>query len=147
MDLIANILNRLEIDQTIFIQFGIAVFLYVVLDRIFFRKVLYVLELTYAKTEGLREKADEKMAYADDLALGYKEKLDKVYVEAQEKYNIEAKEIIDTNHKEIAKFQIELEEEEEEKRKAYQNKLLKARDDIFDKAESLSNDFVNKLAQ
>ena len=84
MDLILSIFKRLELDITIVYQFVITILLFVILNQVFFKKLLEVLKLRESKTEGLENEANSKIKKADEMAQQYKEKVDEAFSVAQE---------------------------------------------------------------
>jgi F0F1-type ATP synthase membrane subunit b/b' len=147
MDLVLSIFQRLDIDKTIFAQFAITVALFFLLDRILFRKILFVLKYREGKTTLLEEQANKKIAKADELAASYKDKLDLAFNEAQENLKKRKAEIARANRLELDRAVGEIVEDTEIKRKNFASEIKGKRESVLSASDELSNDLVNKLVQ
>jgi F-type H+-transporting ATPase subunit b len=146
MQIIQGLFDRLEIDLGFLgAQFVIIVILYFILDFLFFKKLLFVLEHRENKTTKLEEEARKKLDEANVLAKEYKEKMDQVsadsYKELQKK-----KQRIEENEKEnLKKTEIQINQDVEKVRKQIEKEILEKRNDVFQNQEELSATFVEKL--
>ncbi|MFZ8999880.1 MAG: hypothetical protein ACO20H_01150 [Bacteriovoracaceae bacterium] len=147
MDLILSIFKRLELDITIVYQFVITILLFVILNQVFFKKLLEVLKLRESKTEGLENEANSKIKKADEMAQQYKEKVDEAFSVAQEGLKNKKKVIKDKLQKEVAVFTLQKNNEAEEQMVSFKQGFESKKDSIVLKADELSNDLVNKLVQ
>lgn len=147
MDLVLSIFQRLDIDKTIFAQFAITVALFFLLDRLLFRKVLFVLKYREGKTTLLEEEANKKIAKAEELAASYKDKIDSAFNDAQENLNKRKAEITRVSKTELDKVISKINEENEEQRKIFASEIKEKRDDVLSTSDSLAKDLVTKLVQ
>src|SRR5574343_279745 len=117
MDMILNVLQRLQIDSTIIPTFFIVILFYLLINFIFFKPLLSVIVTREQKTTKLEEEANAKSATANQMMNEYKQKLENAYIEAQkviktkksevikaerEKYLAAEKQIIEKNEQEIS---------------------------------------------
>ncbi len=147
MDLILNIFKRLELDATIFYQFATTMIIFVVLNQVFFKKLLEVLKTREGNTQGLDNEANEKIKKADQMAQQYKAKIDEAFSESQEQLKNKKKNVQDSHTKEVAAFTKQKNNEAEEEFESFKKSFEGKRDSIVLKADELSKDLVNKLVQ
>ena len=93
MEIIESLFERLQIDLTIVTtQFVIICILYFILDFLFFKKLLFVLQHRENKTTKLEEEANKKLDEAEVLANEYNGKIEKinseVYKDTQSKKHL-----------------------------------------------------------
>ena len=119
MDLILGVFQKLDIDQTVYAQFIIFFFLFIILKAVFFNKLQFVLELRESKTTKLEENANKKFSEADNLSSKYKTEINKVYLGAQEKFNCKKLDIKRVEKEAISKKEKELHELGEQKKKEF----------------------------
>lgn len=145
MDLILSVFKKLNVDQTVFIQFGILVVLFFLLKVIFFNKLQFVLELRESKTTKLEDNANKTFSQAESLSQKYKEQIDKAYVEAQEKYNKRKNEILDREKQNIKTAENQINQEVEKERAAFVAELDSKKKEVLDNADSLAKNLVDKF--
>ncbi len=145
MDLILSVFKKLNVDQTVFIQFGILVVLFFLLKVIFFNKLQFVLELRESKTTKLEDNANKTFSQAESLSQKYKEQIDKAYVEAQDKYNKRKNEILDREKQNIKTAENQINQEVEKERAAFVAELDSKKKEVLDNADSLAKNLVDKF--
>ena len=146
MKIIEGLFERLQIDLTIVAtQFLIICILYFILDFLFFKKLLFVLQHRENKTTKLEEEANKKLDEAEILANEYNGKIEKinseVYKDTQsKKYLIEEKE-----KENLKKAELQINSEIEKQRKQIEDEISEKRKDVFQNQKQLSETFVEKL--
>ena len=146
MEIIESLFERLQIDLTIVAtQFVIICVLYFILDFLFFKKLLFVLQHRENKTTKLEEEANKKLDEAEILANEYNGKIEKinseVYKDTQsKKYLIEEKE-----KENLKKAELQINSEIEKQRKQIEDEISEKRKDVFQNQKQLSETFVEKL--
>lgn len=145
MDLVLSVFKKLNVDQTVFIQFAILVVLFFLLKVIFFNKLQFVLELRESKTTKLEDNANKTFSEAESLSQKYKEKIDKAYVEAQEKYNKRKTEILDREKQNIKTAENQINQVVEQERAQFVAELDSKRKEVLNNADSLAKNLVDKF--
>ncbi len=146
MKIIEGLFERLQIDLTIVAtQFLIICILYFILDFLFFKKLLFVLQHRENKTTKLEEEANKKLDEAAILANEYNGKIEKinseVYKDTQSK-----KHLIEEKEKEnLKKAELQINSEIEKQRKQIENEISEKRKNVFQNQKQLSETFVEKL--
>ena len=146
MKIIEGLFERLQIDLTIVAtQFVIICILYFILDFLFFKKLLFVLQHRENKTTKLEEEANKKLDEAEILANEYNGKIEKinseVYKDTQSK-----KHLIEEKEKEnLKKAELQINSEIEKQRKQIEDEISEKRKDVFQNQKQLSETFVEKL--
>ncbi|MEE2743771.1 MAG: hypothetical protein VYD54_07665 [Bdellovibrionota bacterium] len=146
MEIIESLFERLQIDLTIVTtQFVIICILYFILDFLFFKKLLFVLQHRENKTTKLEEEANKKLDEAEVLANEYNGKIEKinseVYKDTQSK-----KHLIEEKEKEnLKKAEVQINSEIEKQRKQIEDEISEKRKDVFQNQKQLSETFVEKL--
>jgi F-type H+-transporting ATPase subunit b len=145
MDLVLSVFKKLNVDQTVFIQFAILVVLFFLLKVIFFNKLQFVLELRESKTTKLEDNANKTFSEAESLSQKYKEEIDKTYVEAQEKYNKRKTEILDREKQNIKIAENQINQEVEQDRAQFVAELDSKKKEVLNNADSLAKNLVDKF--
>jgi len=145
MDLVLSVFKKLNVDQTVFIQFAILVVLFFLLKVIFFNKLQFVLELRESKTTKLEDNANKTFSEAESLSQKYKDEIDKAYVEAQEKYNKRKLEILDREKQNIKTAENQISQEVDQERTKFVAELDSKRKEVLDNADSLAKNLVDKF--
>lgn len=146
MKIIEGLFQRLHIDLTVVAtQFVIICLLYFILDFLFFKKLLFVLQHREDKTTKLEEAAIKKLNEAEILASEYNGKIEEinseVYKDIQSK-----KHLIEEKEKEnLKKAEMQINSEIEKQRKQIMNEISEKREDVFQNQKQLSESFVEKL--
>ncbi|MDC0253868.1 hypothetical protein OAK75_03155 [Bacteriovoracales bacterium] len=146
MKIIESLFERLQIDLTIVAtQFVIICILYFILDFLFFKKLLFVLQHRENKTTKLEEEANKKLDEAEVLANEYNGKIEsinsEVYKDTQSK-----KHLIEEKEKEsLKKAEVQINSEIEKQRKQIEDEISEKRKDVFQNQKQLSETFVEKL--
>ena len=147
MDLILSVFEKLNIDQTAFIQFGVMVMLYFPLKTILFNKLQFVLELRESKTTKMEENANKKFVQANQLSEKYRAELDKAYNEAQGKYHGEKQEIVEREKRKIKEKEADLNQNFEKRKNEFVQELEQKKTEVLASADELAGDLVNKIVQ
>ena len=147
MELILDVFKKLNVDQTVFIQFAILVVIFFLLKSLFFSKLQFVLELRESKTTKLEENANKKFSEAENLSVKYKKEIDNVYLSAQEKFHEKKTEILKSEKETIKRKEGELDQLAEEKRKLFTEEIESKSVDILKNADELATSLVNKIVQ
>jgi F-type H+-transporting ATPase subunit b len=145
MDLVLSVFKKLNVDETVFIQFAILVALFFFLKMIFFNKLQFVLELRESKTTKLEDNANKTFSEAESLSLKYKEKIDKAYVEAQGKYNKRKTEILEREKQNIKNAENQINQELEQERTQFVAELDSKKKEVLNNADSLAKNLVDKF--
>lgn len=145
MDLVLSVFKKLNVDQTVFIQFAILVVLFFLLKVIFFNKLQFVLELRESKTTKLEDNANKTFSEAESLSKKYKDKIDKAYVEAQEKYNKRKSEILEREKQNIKTAENQIGQEVDQERAKFVAELDSKRKEVLGNADSLAKNLVDKF--
>lgn len=146
MEIIQGLFERLDIDPKILAaQFVIIVVLYFILDFLFFKKLLFVLQHRENKTTKLEEGARKKLDEANVLAKEYKEKVDQVSAETYKELQSKRQRIEENEKENLKKTEILINQEVEKQRKQIEQEILEKRNDVFQNQEKLSETFVEKL--
>lgn len=145
MDLVLSVFKKLNVDQTVFIQFAILVVLFFLLKVIFFNKLQFVLELRESKTTKLEDNANKTFSEAEGLSQKYKDEIDKAYVEAQEKYNKRKSEILDREKQNIKTAENQINLDVEKERAQFVAELDSKKKEVLNNADSLAKNLVDKF--
>lgn len=147
MKLVLNILERLQIDETIFVQFAIIVVLFLLLDSLLFKKVLFVLKYREKKTVGLEGEANRKMAEAEELSNKYKEKVNHAFNSSLESLK-KKKSILSNEYKAtLDKAQDEILEKADGEIKSFTKEISDKKASILSSSSELSKNLLDKLSQ
>ena len=147
MELILGVFQKLNIDETVFTQFIVFFFLFIILKAVFFNKLQFVIELRESKTTKLEENANKKFSDAENLSEKYKVEIDKVYHGTQEKFNIKKNEILKIEKENVTKKQSELAEFSEKKIKEFTSEIEARSIEILKQSESLASNLVDKIVK
>ena len=145
MELILGVFKKLNIDETVFYQFIVFFFLFIILKAVFFNKLQFVLELRESKTTKLEENANKKFSEAVNLSEKYQTEIDKVYFGTQETFNLKKNEILKAEKDSITKKQSELTELSDQKRKEFTTEIETRSVDILKQSETLATSLVDKI--
>ena len=147
MDTVLTIFRSLGVDQTVFIQFGIFMVLFLALKSIFFNRLQSVLELREGKTTKLESEANKKLNEAQELEKKYKTLIDKAYSEAQEQFNRQKNEAIREQTMTFKEVESEVNSKLESERKDFEKQLEKKKSEVMMNADGLAKSLVEKLTQ
>lgn len=145
MDLILSVFQKLHVDHTVFVQFGILIILFLVLKVIFFNKLQFVLELRESKTTKLEDNANKTFTEAETLSKKYKDEVDKAYVQAQEKYNKRKTEILERERDAVKSAESEINKDVEVERAKNVAELDSKKKEVLDNADGLAKNLVEKF--
>jgi F-type H+-transporting ATPase subunit b len=145
MELILGVFQKLHIDQTVFYQFIVFFFLFIILKTVFFNKLQFVLELRESKTTKLEENANKKFNEAQILSNKYNSEIDKVYLGAQEKFNAQKAEIQSIEKKIISKKHAELQALGDKKKIEFTVEIEKRSTEILRESTTLASSLVDKI--
>lgn len=145
MELVLSVFEKLSVDKTVFIQFGILVVLFMFLKMIFFDKLQFVLELRETKTTKLEDNANKTFSQAETLSKKYKDEVDKAYGEAQEKYNKRKAEILERERRAVKAAESEINKELELERAKFVVELDSKKKTVLESADNLAKNLVEKF--
>lgn len=145
MELVLSVFEKLSVDKTVFIQFGILIVLFMFLKMILFDKLQFVLELRETKTTKLEDNANKTFSEAETLSKKYKNEVDKAYVEAQEKYNKRKAEILERERHAVKAAESEINKELEHERARFVVELDSKKKTVLESADNLAKNLVEKF--
>ena len=147
MEQVLNILAKLGIDQTVFIQFGLFFVLYFVLKNLLFSKLQYVLDLRKEKTEVLDHHANIKLAEAGKMMNEYDARIEATNHDAHRIFSSDKTETLKREYDIIQKKVEETEKKIEEGIKEFAKDLKIRKREIMENADELSNILVDKMSK
>jgi F0F1-type ATP synthase membrane subunit b/b' len=145
MDMILNVLQRLNIDSTIIPTFFIVVLFYLLINFIFFKPLLSVIVTREQKTTKLEEEANAKAATANQMMNEYKQKLENAYVDIQRIQKTKKSELLKVQKEKFVTIEKEINLKTEEEISNILKDLATKREQILGKSEELSKLLVEKL--
>ena len=126
-------------------QFLVAVIIFLLCMRMFFSKLLWVLQERESKTTLLAKEADQIVARADQMTKSYKEKVEEVYGQAQKKAQDEKEKII---HREVQKYREEagqINQSSEREREKVVASIRSQRALVLQEADDLADSLVDRF--
>jgi F0F1-type ATP synthase membrane subunit b/b' len=145
MDMILNVLQRLQIDSTIIPTFFIVILFYLLINFIFFKPLLSVIVTREQKTTKLEEEANAKSATANQMMNEYKQKLENAYIEAQKVQKTKKSEVIKAEREKYLAAEKQIIEKNEQEISSIFKDLSVKRQEVLGRSEELSKLFVEKL--
>lgn len=145
MDMILNVLQRLQIDSTIIPTFIIVVLFFLLINFIFFKPLLAVIVARETKTTKLEEEANAKAASANQMMNEYKQKLENAYIEVQKVQKVKKSELVQVQKERFLTVEKEINSKNEEEISNILKDLATKREQILGKSEELSKLLVEKL--
>ena len=145
MDMILNVLQRLQIDSTIIPTFFIVVLFYLLINFIFFKPLLSVIVTREKKTTKLEEEANAKAATANQMMNEYKQKLENAYMDIQKVQKTKKSELLKVQKEKFVITEKEINSKNEEEISNILKDLATKREQILGKSEELSKLLVEKL--
>ena len=145
MDMILNVLQRLQIDSTIIPTFFIVVLFYLLINFIFFKPLLSVIVTREKKTTKLEEEANAKAATANQMMNEYKQKLENDYMDIQKVQKTKKSELLKVQKEKFVITEKEINSKNEEEISNILKDLATKREQILGKSEELSKLLVEKL--
>ena len=145
MDMILNVLQRLQIDSTIIPTFFIVVLFYLLINFIFFKPLLSVIVTREKKTTKLEEEANAKAATANQMMNEYKQKLENAYMDIQKIQKTKKSELLKVQKEKFVITEKEINSKNEEEISNILKDLATKREQILGKSEELSKLLVEKL--
>ncbi len=145
MDQLLQIFTQLGVDQSIFYQFGVFIFIFFILKIILFDELLFVVETREARTTKLESLAKVKFDKADKLAAQYSEKIESFNEEAQNNLNQNKEKIEKEKASKIKMEETRLIENFEEKKSQLITEMTAQKEIVMKDATELSENLVQKL--
>ena len=145
MDMILNVLQRLQIDSTIIPTFFIVVLFYLLINFIFFKPLLSVIVTREKKTTKLEEEANAKAATANQMMNEYKQKLENAYMDIQKVQKTKKSELLKVQKEKFVITEKEINSKNEQEISNILKDLATKREQILGKSEELSKLLVEKL--
>lgn len=145
MDMILNVLQRLQIDSTIIPTFFIVVLFYLLINFIFFKPLLSVIVTREKKTTKLEEEANAKAATANQMMNEYKQKLENAYMDIQKVQKTKKSELLKVEKEKFVITEKEINSKNEQEISNILKDLATKREQILGKSEELSKLLVEKL--
>lgn len=145
MDMILNVLQRLQIDSTIIPTFFIVILFFLLINFVFFKPLLSVIVTREEKTTKLEEEANAKAATANQMMNEYKQKLENAYMEAQKVQKTQKSEVLKAEREKYLAFEKQINEKNEQEISSILKDLSAKRQEVLGKTEELSKIFVEKL--
>ncbi len=146
MDILLNVLEALGVDKTIFAQFGIFVFVFIVLKKLLFETVLDVLREREEKTVITEKNSDELMNEVAKLEQQYNATVAEIYQKYQNKFSEDKKEIMQEEDKRFKMHEKEILEKEEIELEKINTELEQLRNEVFAHKDSLKQELMSKLS-
>jgi len=145
MELILNVLGRLNIDKTIIPTFFIVIVFYLVLNNLFFKKLLQVLVTREGKTTKLENEANVKANEAEQLKNDYKLRMNEAYASSQEDLKMKKSKEMQAKKDEYLKAEDNINQDADNKLAEEMKVLDKQRAEVMASADKLSNVLIDKL--
>ncbi len=140
-----EVFKKLGIDSTVIFQFIIFIVTFLILNALFFSKLLFVLQQREGKTTKLDGQADDKFAEAEKMSAKYKLELQDSNIKGQEIFSKNKNETIDRERARFKKTEAEVNDEVNNKRKEIEAEFLVKKESLLKNADSLANDLSAKL--
>lgn len=145
MELIFDVFDKLNIDQTFFVQFVLVVFFFFTLKSLLFSKLQFVIELREGKTTKMEDEANKKFAKAEELSKKFTQETEEAYSEAHQYFSSQKKEITTREWLRFKKAEESLEKEASEEKQKYIMALEAQRDQVLGQSDQLAEDLVQKI--
>ena len=123
LEIFQNIFTRLNIDKTVFIQFGIVVGFYLILKGFFFDKLLFVISEREKKTVKMKDEAIRKISEAELLETQYNQKMSEIQIKNFSEFQKRKFEVIAQEKDALSKFEESIMEKSELIRKELIEKI------------------------
>ncbi len=142
-----EVLSQLGVDISFFHQFVIVIVVFIILDRLLWRKVLKIYYIRHDLTETKNQKINEKKVEYKILQDTYEKKLKELHDRAHGKYNRESKNIQKRERERLSMLEIKYEklysQGNADLKKKYDNILLEERKNIEKNSEELIKRFYH----
>ena len=145
MDQILQIFAQLGVDQSIFFQFAIFIFIFFALKVLFLDKLLFVLETREQKTSKLEAAAKAKFERADKLAQEHRAKIASFHQEAQKNFNDNKQKMEREKSLKIKQAEKESAKEFAEAKTKLIGEVAAQRKKVMNSGKDLSQTLVDKL--
>jgi F0F1-type ATP synthase membrane subunit b/b' len=145
MDMILNVLGRLNIDSTIIPTFFIVIIFFLLINFIFFKPLLSVIMAREEKTTKLEDEANAKSNTANQMQNEYKQKLDNAYVETQKVLKAKKSEVLKSQRQKYLEAEKEINSKNENEISAMLKDLSGKGEAVISKSGELSKLLVEKL--
>lgn len=140
-----EVFKKLGIDSTVIFQLIIFTVAFLILNALFFSKLLFVLEQREGKTTKLDHKANDKLAEADKMSSEYKDELQGSNVKGQEIFSKRKNEVLDRERGRFKEIQVEVNEDVNNKRKEVEAEFFVKKESLLKSADSLAAELSTKL--
>ena len=145
MDIILNILEQLNIDQSIFQQLAIVFALYLIAKFTLFNKLQEVIELRIEKTKKTEDSAQNLIQKYEVLKEEYESKVEETYKEVQTVKADEKKKIDKTLSQVYKKKEEEVSAYINEEKSKIEKDVNEQKGSVLSNADKFSNDLINKI--
>jgi len=145
MDLILNVLGRLNIDSTIIPTFFIVIVFYLLINFVFFKPLLSVIMAREEKTTKLEDEANAKSNTANQMMNEYKQKLENAYMETQKVLKAKKSEVLKSQRQKYLEAEKEINVKNDNEISAMLKDLSGKGEAVISKSGELSKLLVEKL--
>lgn len=147
MEMLLGILDRLEINSSVFTQTIVVFVLFFIAKYLFYGKLQDILETRAAKTTGLESQADKQFERVEALKEEYENKISGARLKAQKEFNQAKKEISEKLDKKLADRSEIIEKRIEEARVKIAGEVQAQKEELLGESENLAGELVNKILQ
>jgi F0F1-type ATP synthase membrane subunit b/b' len=145
MDMILNVLGRLNIDSTIIPTFFIVIIFFLLINFIFFKPLLSVIMAREEKTTKLEDEANAKSNSANQMMNEYKQKLENAYMETQKVLKGKKSEVLKAQRQKYLEAEKEINLKNDNEISAMLKDLSGKGEAVISKSGELSKLLVEKL--
>jgi F0F1-type ATP synthase membrane subunit b/b' len=145
MDMILNVLGRLNIDSTIIPTFFIVIIFFLLINFIFFKPLLSVIMAREEKTTKLEDEANAKSNTANQMMNEYKQKLENAYMETQKVLKLRKSEVLKLQRQKYLEAEKEINVKNDNEISAMLKDLSGKGEAVISKSGELSKLLVEKL--
>ncbi|MFI5391204.1 MAG: hypothetical protein ACHQYQ_07575 [Bacteriovoracales bacterium] len=145
MDMILNVLGRLNIDSTIIPTFFIVIIFFLLINFIFFKPLLSVIMAREEKTTKLEDEANAKSNSANQMMNEYKQKLENAYTDTQKVLKAKKSEVLKAQRQKYLEAEKEINLKNDNEISAMLKDLSGKGEAVISKSGELSKLLVEKL--
>ena len=145
MDVIQGILAQLEINSSIFYQFGIVVVVFLIAKPLFLNKLQFVLEQREEKTATLKDTAGDMAAKAEKLSGQYHASIKAAYQKANHLSNEKKQEALEKGVQVLKRAEAEVSLSASEARTRLEAETAQQKTKLFSEVGNLAKLLVKKV--
>ena len=147
MEVILGIFGQLGVDQTVFIQFIIAVIVFIGCKFFFLSKMRLILQTREELTTGLEEEAEKLAHKTQEASEKFKAQVESTYQKNQEKFNSKKAELVNLETSELEKTDKQIQEMTESARAENEGFLNAKKQELMAQVKELSDELTTKFVK